>query len=73
MTRLTCPSCRLRFASVSAATLTNCPSCAGELQAVASAEAALGFRLSEVGDPPAALPVAVAIALPTPADRPDKT
>jgi hypothetical protein len=73
MTRLTCPSCRLRFASASAATLTTCPCCAGDLQAVASAESTLGFRLYEVVDPPAVLPVAVAIALPTPADRPDQT
>jgi hypothetical protein len=73
MTRLTCPSCRLRFASASAATLTICPSCAGDLQAVASAEATLGFRLYEVLDPPAVLPIAVAMALPTPADRLDQT
>ena len=73
MTRLICPSCQLRFASVPAATLTNCPCCAGDLQAVASAEASLGFRLAEVVDSPAALPVAAAIALPIPADRPNQT
>jgi hypothetical protein len=72
MTRLTCPSCRLRFAIVSAATLTTCPCCAGELQAVASAQATLGFRLFEVVDPPVVLPVAVEMALPVPADRPDQ-
>jgi hypothetical protein len=72
MTRLTCPSCRLRFASASAATPTICPCCAGDLQAVASAEATLGFRLFEVADPSVVLPVAVAMALPTPV-RPDQT
>ena len=73
MTRLTCPSCRLRFASASATTLTTCPSCDRDLQANASAEATLGFRLFEVVDSPVALPVAVAMALPMPADRPDQT
>ena len=77
MTRLICPSCRLRFASEPAATLTSCPSCAGDLQAVGSAEASLGSRLYTVVDPPAALPVAVAIAIalptPMPADRPNQT
>ena len=73
MTRLTCPTCRLRFASASAATLTNCPCCAGDLQAVASAEATLGFRRFEVVDPAVALPVGGAIALPPPPDRPERT
>jgi hypothetical protein len=73
MTRPTCPSCRLRFASAPAATLTTCPCCAGDLQAVASAEATLGFRLFEAVDPPAVVPVAVATALPIPANRPHQT
>jgi hypothetical protein len=55
------------------ATLTTCPRCAGELQAVATAEATVGFRLFEVVDPPAVLPIAVEMVLPIPADRLDET
>jgi hypothetical protein len=73
MTRLTCPSCRLRFPSASAATLTTCPCCAGDLREVTSAGATLGFRLFEAVEPPLELPLAVELALPLPGDPPTKT
>ena len=64
MTRFFCPSCRLRFATAAAATLTSCPECGGAFQAVDSAEAILGYRLFEETDPPPALPMAIEAALP---------
>jgi predicted nucleic acid-binding Zn-ribbon protein len=64
VTRFSCPSCRLRFATAAAATLTSCPECGRALQAVDSAEATLGYRLFEAIDPSPALPMAVEAALP---------
>jgi hypothetical protein len=74
MTRLSCPSCRLRFTRAATATLTTCPGCGRDLEAVGSAEAMLGFRLFTVADPRPALPMAVEAALPIDDDlRPDPT
>jgi hypothetical protein len=70
MTRLSCPSCRLRFNTVAAATLTTCPDCGRDLDAVTSAQAILGYRLFEPGDP-RPLPIAVEAALPIDGDPMD--
>ena len=64
MTRLSCPSCRLRFTRAATATVTTCPDCGRDLEAVESAEAMLGFRLFTIVDPGPALPMAVEAALP---------
>jgi hypothetical protein len=71
VTRFSCPSCRLRFATAAAATLTSCPECGQALQAVGSAEATLGYRLFDAIDPPPALPIANEAALPVHHPRPD--
>ena len=68
MTRVCCPSCRLRFTAASTA-LTTCPECARDLEAVTSAAATLGYRLFETDSPPA-LPMAVEVALPIGGGRP---
>lgn len=73
MTRLSCPSCRLRFTAAATATITTCPECDRPLEAVISAADALGFRLFTPLDPQPKLPMAVAAALPTDALRPDRT
>jgi hypothetical protein len=70
MTRLSCPSCRLRFTIAARATFTTCPECDRPLQAVGSAEATLGYRLFVMDDPQPALPMAAEAALPIPALRP---
>jgi hypothetical protein len=66
MTHVSCPSCRLRFTPVAAASLSTCPSCDGALQAVADAEQVLGFRLVTAQGAVDAAPTAVAMALPIP-------
>jgi hypothetical protein len=71
MTRLSCPTCRLRFAGVATATLTECPECGRPLQPVSSAEATIGLRLFDELAPPPALPTAAEAALPIPGLRPD--
>jgi hypothetical protein len=72
MTRLTCPSCRLRFTTTATATLATCPECARPLEAVSTA-ATLGHRLFGPADPPAALPMAAEAVLPVPSLRPDRS
>jgi hypothetical protein len=64
MTRLTCPSCRLRFGAAAAAILSSCPECGRSLEAVDSSAATLGLRLFAATDPSVPLPVAVEAALP---------
>jgi hypothetical protein len=64
MTRLSCPSCRLRFSAAAAATITTCPACGRHLEPVISAEDTLGFRLFTAADPQPELPMAVEAALP---------
>ena len=73
MTRLSCPSCRLRFTAAAAATITTCPDCGRHLQAVSSSADTLGFRLFTPLDPQRELPMAVEAALPIPDLRPDGT
>jgi len=72
MTRLSCPSCRLRFTPAAAARLTTCPECGRFLQVAMSAEEILGHRLFDPSDSPAALPVAAEMALPTDPDLPQR-
>jgi hypothetical protein len=72
MTRLCCPSCRLRFTTAAAATLTNCPECDCPPEAVDVA-ATLGYRLFVAADPPRALPMAAEATLPDPDLRPDRS
>jgi hypothetical protein len=72
MTRLSCPSCRLRFTAAVAANLTTCPECGRDVQAVDSASSMLGYRLFEATDPEPALPMAIEAALPLDGPRPDQ-
>ena len=69
MTQLSCPICRLRFASAAAPHVEACPECGGPV-AVGTAEAALGYRLFVAVDSPPA-PAVAAIAVPIPGHRPD--
>jgi uncharacterized protein YbaR (Trm112 family) len=57
MTRLCCPTCKLRFTPAVAAFLASCPRCQEPLTAVEDGQAALGFRLfsGEIGARRAAL------------------
>jgi DNA-binding helix-hairpin-helix protein with protein kinase domain len=68
MTRLRCPTCRLRFTHAAAAHLVNCPSCQAPLQVATTAAQALGDRLADAvalpADAPIAIPVAIPVALP---------
>ena len=64
MTRLSCPSCRLRFKAAATAAITTCPDCGRHLDAVISAEGTLGFRLFTPLDPQPELPMALEAALP---------
>jgi uncharacterized protein (UPF0212 family) len=64
MTRLSCPSCRLRFTAAAIATITTCPDCGRHLESVFSAEDTLGFRLFTPLDPQPELPMALEAALP---------
>jgi hypothetical protein len=64
MTRMSCPSCRLRFTAAATATITTCPDCDQALAPVISAEDTLGFRLFQPLDPQPELPMAVEAALP---------
>ena len=62
MTRVSCPSCRLRFGAAATAILSTCPECGRHLEATASAEETLGFSLFAPTD--AILPIAVEAAVP---------
>jgi hypothetical protein len=66
MTQIGCPSCRLRFTAAVAAHLITCPECGRPAQAIARAEAVVGFRLFVVEDAPQALPEALAVSVPIP-------
>ena len=72
MTRLSCPTCRLRFASAAALHLKDCPECGRALHPVAAAEAALGYRLFVAIDSPPAPSVAAEMAVPIHVHRPDR-
>jgi hypothetical protein len=64
MTRVCCPSCRLRFTRAAAAYLVTCPECGQPPQPVSGAELALGYQLFSDDDRSDTMPVAVAVALP---------
>jgi hypothetical protein len=66
MTQACCPSCRLRFDRASAAHLLACPMCAQPLHRIATAKDALGYPLFDIADPPPAMAVGGALALPAP-------
>jgi predicted anti-sigma-YlaC factor YlaD len=70
MTRVSCPACRLRFPAA-ASHLTTCPECGRHLQAVASAEDTLGYRLFVATDEPLAPPSAAEMALLIEVDPPE--
>ena len=70
MTRLSCPTCRLRFPPAASQSAI-CPECGRGLQSVPSAEAALGYRLFVATDAPSAPPVAAEMALPIVLPPPD--
>jgi hypothetical protein len=70
MTRVTCPSCRLRFGAADAVTLSSCPECGRSLEAVGSPAATLGLRLFAAADPHPPLPIAAEAALFHDDDRP---
>ena len=71
MTRVCCPSCRLRLTPAATAILAICPECRHELHAVASAEALVGYRLFDPSDALPALPAAAELALPIDVDPTD--
>jgi hypothetical protein len=66
MTRLSCPSCRLRFSAAATATLTTCPECQRPVDEVDSATALIGYRLFAPTPLDPALPMAAEAALPIP-------
>jgi hypothetical protein len=66
MTRVCCPSCRLRFNRAAAAYLVTCPQCGSHLDQVSGAQHTLGFRLFEPDELPESLPDAMAIAMQDP-------
>ena len=73
MTRVTCPSCRLRFGAAAAVTLASCPECGRALEDAGSAAASMGFRLFGSAEPESepALAMAVEAKLPIPRPRQD--
>jgi hypothetical protein len=73
MTRVSCPSCRLRFTPAAAAILAICPECRRDLRAVGSAEALVGHRLFAPIDALPALPTAAEMALPIAVDPTEPT
>jgi hypothetical protein len=72
MTRLSCPSCRMRFGAAATAILTTCPECGRPLEAADSAAKTMGLRLFAPTDSQPALPIAGQAALPPDGPRPDR-
>jgi hypothetical protein len=64
MTRVSCPSCRLRFGAAATAILSTCPECGRHLEPATSAEDTLGFSLYAPTDARPILPMAVEAAVP---------
>ena len=73
MTRVCCPSCRLRLTPAAAAILAICPECRRGLRAVASSEALVGYRLFHPSDARLAMPAAAEMALPIDFDPTDRS
>jgi predicted nucleic acid-binding Zn-ribbon protein len=72
MTRVSCPSCRLRFGAAATAILSSCPECGRHLEAVTSAEETLGFSLYAPMDARPVLPMAAEAALPIDGPRTER-
>ena len=68
MTRVCCPSCRLRFTDVPAKSLLQCPVCGGELRRFAHAREALGYQLLELAVPQPGAVATVTLDPPAPDD-----
>jgi hypothetical protein len=66
MTRLCCPSCRLRFPPAASSYLIACPDCSEPLQPIDGLESTLGLRLFTLDSLPASFPEAIAASLPVP-------
>jgi predicted RNA-binding Zn-ribbon protein involved in translation (DUF1610 family) len=66
MTRMCCPSCRLRFTPAAAASLKTCPTCGEPLREQASAVQGLGYQLHTAKPYGEAFLNAVAVALADP-------
>jgi predicted amidophosphoribosyltransferase len=66
MTRLCCPSCRLRFPPAASSYLIACPDCSQPLQSTDGLESIVGLRLFEPNGLPASFPEAIAVSLPVP-------
>jgi predicted amidophosphoribosyltransferase len=72
MTRLSCPSCRMRFDLAATTLLTTCPECGRPLEAAGSAAETMGLRLFAPTDPQPTLPMAGEAALPPDGPWPDR-
>jgi hypothetical protein len=72
MTRLCCPTCRLRFTRAATAFLVACPECGEPPQSVSCAQQMIGLRLFEPDVVWDVRPDAVAVAMPLhpPFERP---
>jgi hypothetical protein len=68
-----CPSCKLRFTPVTAASLAACPSCGDPLQKLSELDGAVGLRLFRLQDAQPALPDAISVALPIPGRPPARS
>jgi hypothetical protein len=64
MTRIGCPSCRLRFSAAAAAYLVACPECGRPPQPITGEQGVVGFRLFVLEDTPPELPEAVSVSIP---------
>jgi hypothetical protein len=64
-----CRPCRVRFTSAASAYLTACPECGRQLVGVDGTGSLLGFRLFDPRDIADTLPEALAVSLPTEAER----
>jgi len=73
MTQVGCPNCRLRFTGPVSAYLVACPECGRLPQAIADAQRVVGFRLFVVEDIPQEQPEALAVAIPFPGPRAERT
>lgn len=67
MTHACCPECRVRFGRAATAYLRACPGCGEPLQPLVGLAGAVGYRLFSPEDAPNAMPEALAVSLPVPA------
>jgi hypothetical protein len=66
VSRVCCPTCRLRFSPLAEAYLTSCPECGAQPTPVDNPESLVGFRLLDPVDIPHILPEALEVSLPVP-------